>query len=190
MVKVSDNPEVQAHYESMIAAGESHNIAKMCATRIVPSTVTDREFNVGRHNNNQFENCPGLGNYYKRLAEKAGVSVNGKYYVHGLGDYPGDPKAWCSGRGDVLARAKEKNLKLDGLVSYKGHEVEPSPDVPLAEDLWERDTHEYLAEHPGARYEDAKEKVFSVRTGREVINDALLVEDYVPHPADVIEADE
>lgn len=158
--KVSDSRREQFDYESMRERGESHNIAKMCALQQAPRLVTDNTWNTGRVNNNQFANCPGLGNYFKSIAEAQGVSTTGKYYVHGLGRYPGDPKAWCRSRHDAVAIAKERNLNLTGMVTHKAHEVEPAPDVPLAEDLWEGYAQQAMAQDPGLSYEDARGQAF------------------------------
>lgn len=165
--KISDDPEVQARYEAMRLAGETHAMAELLALRAFPGiNGTDKAFNRGRANGNQFGSCPGLGDYYKRIAESAGVSVAGKYYCHGLGRYPGDPKAWVSDTSDVLRIARERNLNIDGIVTHRGHDVEPAPDVPLAPDLWERETQAILAEDPDMRPDDAREKAFNLRTGR------------------------
>lgn len=186
---VSDDPDVQGEYNRMRLRGESHNIAKMCALQRAPLLVTDNTWNTGRVNNNQFANCPALGNYFKSIAESQGVSVTGKYYVHGLGRYPGDPRAWCRGRGDALAIAKERNLNLSGMVEHRAHEVAPTPDIPLAEDLWQEATEEILAENPDMRLGDAREKAFNLRTGRDRLPEHEQDLDHVPHPADVLATD-
>lgn len=174
-------------YILMRMAGESHNIAKMCALQKGPYLLTDNVWNTGRVNNNQFANCPELGNHFKAIAEKAGVSTTGKYYVHGLGRFPGDPLAWCRGRGDALERAKDRNVGLSGLVEHKAHEVEPEADIPLAEDLWEGAAQEILQVNPDMKYEDAREKAFNLRTGRDRSPEPDL--GFVPHPADVLAAE-
>jgi hypothetical protein len=184
--QISDNPEIQRRYEQLRYDGVSHNLAELFALRTFPGiNGTDKAFNRGRVNGNQFADCPALGDYYRACAESAGVSVAGKYYCHGLGRYPGDAQAWVADTSDVLRVARERNLNIDGLVTHRAHEVEPAPDVPLAADLWERDTDLILAESPGMRYEDAREKAFNIRTGREGPGQ-LLVADDVPHPADVL----
>lgn len=168
-LKCSDLPfiswdrDIQVEYWEMRLKGGTHNLSKMCVLRSPPAIVTDQQFNMGRVNNNQFARCPELGKLYREEADRQGISTTGKYYVHGLGRYPGDPRAWCRGRGDVLAIAKERNLSISGLVEHKGHAVEPTPDVPLAEDLWENATQEVLEANPDMRYEDAREKAFSLR---------------------------
>ena len=164
---VSSDRAVQEEYVAIRKQGDSHNMAEILSKRRPPASLTDREFNMGRHNNNQFESCPALGNYYKNIADKAGVATAGKYYVTGLGRFPGDPRAWVRSRGEVLAIAKERNLVLDGLVTYKGdHDPDPTPDVPLADDLWQRETAEIMARSPGMKMEDAKEQAFNLRTGK------------------------
>jgi len=187
---ISNDPAVQTRYEEMRAAGTTHKLAELLATRSFPGlNGTDKAFNRGRCNGNQGEKCPDLYNYFQRIADAQGVSTTGRYYCHGLGRYPGDPRAWVSDTSDVLRIARERNLRIDGIVQHEGYAVEPAPDIPLAEDLWERDTLACLAESPGKRYEDAREEVFNVRSGK-IKSEDLLVEDNVPHPADVLAEDE
>lgn len=188
ILQVSDNPEVQRHYEHLRFSGMSHNLAEVIACRAFPGiNGTNKAFNRGRVNGNQFENCPALGDYYRRIAESHGVSTSGRYYCHGLGRYPGDPRAWVQDTSDVLAVARQRNLGIDGIVTHHATPVEPAPDIPLAEDIWERETNAILAESPGMRYEDAREKAFNLRTGRDDPN-PQLVSDSVPHPAEVLDA--
>jgi hypothetical protein len=187
---VSSDFETQVRYFELRLKGQSHNMAEILATGAYPGfNGTNKAFNRGRTNNNQFERCPRLGDYYRGIAESQGVSTTGRYYCHGLGRYPGDPRAWVSDTSDVLRIARERNLNIDGIVSHRGHDVPPQPDVPLAEDIWERETQAYLQEHPDARYEDAREKMFNLRTGKERIGD-LLVDDSTPSPDEVFARDE
>lgn len=189
--KVSDDFEQQARYWRMRRDGQSHKMAEMLACRAFPGlNGTDKAFNRGRHNGKQFERCPALGNYFKSIADRAGVSVTGRHYCYGLGRFPGDPRAWVQDTSDVLRIARERKLNVEGIVNYQAEPVEPSPDVSLAPDIWHRETQAILQEDPDMRYLDAREKAFNLRTGANKDRDELLVEDYVPHPADVLAADE
>ncbi len=167
--KISEDPDVQRRYEELILVdGQTPRFAEMLATRSFPGiNGTNKAFNRGRVNGNQFANCPALGSYYKAIAERAGVSVNGRFYCHGLGRFPGDPRAWCADTEDVLRIARERNLSLDGIVSRIAEPTEPKPDIPLAEDLWKEATQEVMSGNPDMRLEDAREKAFNLRTGRD-----------------------
>jgi hypothetical protein len=187
--QISEDRDVQRRYEELCLGGMAPKLAECLATRSWPGfNGTNRAFNRGRANGNQFENCPGLGNYYRRIAEAQGVSTNGHYYCHGLGRYPGDPRAWVQDTSDVLRIARERNLNIDGIVTHRADPVTPTPDVPLAEDIWERATQDLLAENPDMRYEDAREKAFNLRTGRDDPH-PLRVQDDVPHPLEVLDED-
>jgi hypothetical protein len=188
---VSDDPAIQARYLELRLAGQSHNMAEMLACRTFPGfNGTDKAFNRGRCNGQQFERCPALGNYFKAIADRAGVSVNGRHYCYGLGRFPGDPRAWVQDTSDVLRVARERHLNVDGIVNYQADPVEPAPDVPLAPDIWHRETQALLAANPGMRYLDAREQAFNLRTGALRSDEELLVEDNVPHPAEVLADDE
>jgi hypothetical protein len=168
-------------YMTCRAEGTAHRLAIVLATGQFPGVRTDVEFNRGRCNGNQFERCPGLGDYYRRAAEAAGVSTTGKYYSAALAEYPGDPEAWVADRHDVLAVARRKGLKVEGLVEYTPPEVEPIPEVGLADDLVAREVDEVLALDPGRRREDVAEDVRALRSGL-VDESPLLVSDPCPTP--------
>lgn len=170
-------PKARAHYDLCISNGCGPRLAEVLALRAFPAIRTDATFNRGRCNGNQFEDTPGLGNTYKAVADEAGVSVTGKTYLSGLAEYPGDPEAWVSDRGDVLRVAKKKGMKVSGDVNYVPPEREPSPDVPIASDILRREVDAYLELDPGARVEDVEERVFNALTGRVDLNPTLLVED-------------
>jgi hypothetical protein len=173
---ISRNPFIQERYEIMRLRGESHNMAEILATRKFPGSRTDREFNAGRVNGNQFEHVPGLGDYYRKIAEEAGVSVTGKFYCSGLASWPGDPTAWVSDRGDVLRVAREKGLRVSGHVDYDPGEPTPAADVPIADDLVESEVEDILESNPGASADDVRDRVIQLRTGQ-VDPNPLLVAD-------------
>ena len=185
---ISADPAIQARYREMRADGQSHNMAEVLALRAFPGFVTDDTFMRGRRGNvDQFANAPDQGKLYHAIAEQAGVSTSGMYYCSPLASYPGDPTAWISGRSDVTRIAREKGLKIEGMVNFTPDvEHEPTPDIPIAEDILERHVQEHLAADPFARYEDVREATFNRLTGRDDPH-PLLVDDYVPSPVEGVE---
>lgn len=167
----------KSHYELCLANGCSPRLAEVLATRSFPSVKTDATFNQGRCNGNQFEHVPGRGNSYKALADAAGVSVTGKHYCAGLADYPGDPTAWVSDRGDVLRVARMKNMKVTGDVNYTPHEVDPGEDIPIAREILEREVERAMEQDPGRRLADVEEQQFNRLTGKVDLSPELLVKD-------------
>lgn len=135
-----------------------------------PALRTDSEFNKGRCNGNQFETVPGLGDHLKRQAEAVGISTNGKYYCHGLAEFPGDPEAWVGSRGDVARVAEKKGFHVTGSVEYRSAEREPMKDVEIAPELVEREVNEVMAQDGGYRREDVAERVRDLRAARVDIN--------------------
>jgi len=132
--EISRQPDyVQHHYYMMVAKGESPRFAAMCAMRKAPETrYSDRTFNASRQ-----EHMNGMLDWqreaYLKMAKRAGIATQGKYYVGGLGR-PTDPEAWVSTVDDVKEVCKRKRLTSDGLVR---HESAPAsyPRKPLAEDV-------------------------------------------------------
>lgn len=163
---ISSDPAVQGRYEELLAAGNTPRFAEMLATRSFPGlNGTNKAFNRGRCNNNQFAHCPQLGDHFKRIADAQGVSIAGKHYCYGLGRYPGDPRAWVSDTSEVLAIARDRNLNIDGIVNHRGTPVAPTPDVPLADDIWDEGVQSVMSQNPDMRADDARELVFNRLTG-------------------------
>lgn len=184
---ISDDPAVQARYVEMRRNGESHNMAEMLATRSFPGFSTDDTFMRGWKTGEQFADNPALGNYYRQVAESQGCSTQGKAYISGLAEYPGDPRAWVGGKSDVLAVARERNLNVEGLVSHRGYTPDPTPDVDVAQDILFDRASDFVAQ--GMKKDEAIAKAYDLCTGRSDLGQPLLVEDNVPHPEDVIAAD-
>lgn len=165
--KISDDPEVQRHYERCLRAGTSPRLAEMFACGQPPQSNTDKEFLAGHCNGSQFEKTPGLGDFYAKHAALAGVDPKGKVYLGQLADYPGDPKAWVSGRGDVAKVAEERGWSCKGLVNVKGRSAEsPPPDIDVAPDIVEQAVMRaveadpgLLEKDPGELRHDVKEKI-------------------------------
>lgn len=160
--KVSDNPQIQADYEAIRERGECHNLASMLAKRQPPSARTDREFMEGHCNGNQFEGMEHLGDVYAAEARRRGVNVKGKVYLSGLASYPGDPKAWVSGRGDVERVLDERGWGSDGAVTRKVSKVAEPLNCAVAPDIVESKMEEILesVEDPqNVDREDLREQV-------------------------------
>lgn len=155
-----------AHYNECIAQGCNHNLAEMFALGSPPMSNTDREFLEGQHR--QFENTPHFGDYYKRQAESQGQDVTGKVYLSGLAAYPGDPRAWVSGRGDVLKVCQERNWNCRGAVNYTAQEREPPKPIPVGRDLIENEVRDIVESCPeplsNKQVKDIAEKVTDART--------------------------
>jgi hypothetical protein len=129
----------QARYVAMRLDGTGHKLAEMFATQTSPGIMTDSVFLEGHCNGNQFEETPWVGDRYQREAAAAGVDVKGKVYMDGLAAYPGDPRAWVGGRGDVLRVAEERGYTVTGAVNVKGQSRQAEDDVPVADDIvWDR----------------------------------------------------
>ena len=133
---ISRNPAIQAHYERCIAEGTSETLAEMFSLGQAPSPQTDATFTSGWCNGNQFEDQPWVGDLYKREAVAAGVDITGRRYLHQLADYPGDPRAWVSDRGDVRRVCEEAGRHCRGAVNYNPPAPTSGPvDAPLADDI-------------------------------------------------------
>lgn len=113
---------------------QTSRLEEILETRQAPCARTDATFLRGHCNGSQFEHVPHIGDMYRRIAERAGVDPKGKVYKAGLADFPGDPRAWVDGRGDVLRVAEEKGLHCRGAVNYTP-EPTPPKEVPLAPDI-------------------------------------------------------
>lgn len=126
---------IQARYVAHRLDGDGHIMADMLAHAKPPKARTDREFLMGHVNGNQFEKSPGLGNTYKAIADEAGVDITGKVYYGSLAEYPGDPRAWVSGRGDVERICLERGWNCSGAVNVKGARPVENPNIGVADDL-------------------------------------------------------
>lgn len=171
-------PRQLDHYLTCRGNGCARKLAACLALRAFPGIKTDAIFNEGRFSGaDQFAHCPAEGAWLRAQAESVGVNTTGKYYLSGLAEFPGDPAAWVSDRGDVLRVAREKNLRiLDGYVTHEPIEREPVADVEIADDLIEDEVRDILDENPGACREDVRERVYALRTGR-VDPNPLAVDD-------------
>src|SRR5262249_30874220 len=117
-------PGVLSLYRECRGNGMGHRAAVMHALGEPPMTNTDREFLHGHCNGNQFEKKEHIGDYYKSVADAHGVDVKGAVYLSGLAEFPGDPKAWVRGRGDVQKVCEERGWNCNGMVEVKGQQRE------------------------------------------------------------------
>jgi len=152
--------EAIAAYKRALPYGEKW--ASMVAMQIAPGTSgTDRAFMEGRMNNQQLDDMPARqAKYVVAEAEKAGVSISGKYYVGGLADKRGwrDPKAWVSSNDDILKVAHARRLHVSGTVNY-----DPGPAAPKRKLISEKIVKEEVARekrlNPSAKTRDIRESV-------------------------------
>lgn len=156
---VSENVSRQAFYVAMRLEGTSHSLAETLALQLPPGTKgTDRAYMEGRVCGNQFEKHPAIGNYYRKIANKAGVSTTGKYYSGQLARFPGDPQAWVSSIDDVKRVADKENLGVQGAVnrtSVRGI-TDPAPTVRMAEDLVREKVEAIVEANPDAKGQEKK----------------------------------
>jgi hypothetical protein len=144
---------------------DRRRLEEMLETRKGPSVRTDSTFLAGHCNGSQFEATPWVGDFYRGVAEKAGVNTVGKVYKAGLASYPGDPTAWVSGRGDVERVAREKGMRVEGDVNCDytkaGPWEEPPPDVDVAPDVVEQRVMQMVAENPDIEHTRKAEDVYA-----------------------------
>jgi hypothetical protein len=130
---VSKDLDRQERYVRMRLEGQSHNMAEILATGKFPGTRTDVEWNRGHVNGNQFAENPvqsKIGDYYRRLAEESGQSTTGKVYRSGLAQFPGDPRAWVSTRGEAEQYVRETGRSCHGLVNVEAPMLDFPDDPP------------------------------------------------------------
>lgn len=115
------------------SAGCEGRLQEMLAAQQPPQSKTDREFLYGLHE--QFAENPQLGNMYKRIAESYGQNVTGKKYLSSLAAFPGDPRAWVDGRGDVARVCEDRGWNCEGDVKVKGRPEDASGPYRVANDI-------------------------------------------------------
>ena len=151
------------HYVRCRKVGTSHSLSLMFALGQPPMSNTDREFMEGRCNGNQFERHPFLGDFYKAEAQRCGVNTTGKTYLSGLADYPGDPRAWITGRGDVQRLVEERGWGCEGAVKVKATNfAECGGKYQVADAIVEEQVGRVMASAPEPRdlnVEDVREQV-------------------------------
>lgn len=163
---MTDISRVQAAYDEMIAAGESHKMAELLAWRQFPGTKgTDRTLLEHRQVSDQFGDSKmgrAMGEIYRKKALAAGVNPHGKVYMHGLADSPGDPTAWVADSADVKRIAASKGLKVSGAVSYTPpeHDVPGPLDKPYeaSDTLIDREFKQLMSVNPDLQHASADKK--------------------------------
>lgn len=138
-------------------------LSDMLEQRRGPMVRTDSTFLAGHCNGSQFEQEPWVGDYYRSIADAAGVDTTGKVYKGGLASFPGDPMAWVGGRGDVERVAREKGLKVEGDVTcdYSQQIDELPPDIDVAPDIVEQKVLQMMQDNPNIEQERKAEDVFA-----------------------------
>lgn len=100
----------------------------MIASQQPPGANTDNEFMAGNCCGSQFEKDQALGDYYRRIAARDGLTnVTGKKYLGTLARYPGDPRAWVSGKADVAAVCEERGWGCSGDVNVAAKGIATQP---------------------------------------------------------------
>jgi hypothetical protein len=165
---VSDDLDVQAHYEHCRDEGTTHSLAEMFALQSPPMSDSDREFLEGRGGcYAQFANDHSQDDRYGRMvaakAKAAGVSIQGKIFQSGLARFSGDPEAWVSGKSDVKALCEKRGWGCKGAVKVEMADVEGPPAIDIAADIVDRVVGQEVAKNPeagrGRNRLDLREKV-------------------------------
>lgn len=145
----SAGPDAVAIFKQCLKQGQTLEFAAMCALRQAPgSKNTDRAFTQGAERQLRTMAQVNRDAVYE-IAQKAGISTQGKYYKGSLGR-PNDPLAWVANADDVLVAAKKKNLSISGVVNYTAPDKDPrpKPKVRLAPDLVQKYTAELMSQEP------------------------------------------
>ena len=167
---LSAEPEIQHFYLKMIAEGQTPRWAEMCALQQAPGVSgSDRTFMEKRNNQEWLDGLPKRqANYIIKEAKASGIDITGKYYMSGLADKRGwcDPKAWVSGRDDVLRVAKERNLEVTGAVNHKPVADLPPQKTDLNPRILRELTRKELSKNPSLTKKQAEEAVKSKHVPR------------------------
>jgi hypothetical protein len=156
--RISDHQETQALYEESRAAGSSHAIALICATRQPPGAVTDREFSRGIGTlAQQFDGeIPVLRQLVANARRNGYTPSDTDWYNPALVRPevgPGDPQAFIphdGGRGHVKRVCRKNGWPCEGAVTVKATPVRPAgpPEPPIAEDIMQRAIEQEIAKNP------------------------------------------
>jgi hypothetical protein len=153
-------PDAVETYRRALPYGERW--AEMCAMQCPPGTRgTDRAFNEGRYNQQQFDDMPKkMAQRILREARAAGINTSGKQYCAGLADKRAycDPEAWVDSTADVVRVARKRNLTVEGIVSHQGTAVPPKRKV-LSEGIIKEEMQYYRKLHPGRKKEDLRQMI-------------------------------
>jgi hypothetical protein len=103
--------------------GCNPKLADMLASQQGPGLLTDTTFMSDRWNGGIPDNKTRVA--YKQIAEKAGVHAEGKQYVAGLANAPGDPSAWVDSMAEVKAKCERRGWNCQGAVSVQSSDPRP-----------------------------------------------------------------
>lgn len=141
------NDVIAAVLEGGRRCPEAVNLAVMFATRTTPLAKTDDTFFRGWQGtggeqfgvDHQFVQDAYLGE-----AKRHGVSTNGKKYMHGLAEYPGDPRAWVGTRGEMVRLLEERGWGCEQLGVKPRNDSAPPPAPAIADDVRDELVGRYL----------------------------------------------
>ena len=139
---VSAGPEAVRRYKEMVAAGESHRMAVMLATRKPPgSGVDDRMIFANTPSvSEQFAGCPEmLALYRKNYRQKTGEDLPEDAVVYrSLVEYPGDPGAIVTHKhslDQVKEEMRRRNVTVEGDWENHQRQAPPEPQKILINDV-------------------------------------------------------
>jgi hypothetical protein len=162
---ISDDPAIQAFYEDCRERGESHNMAKIFATRRTPAVSSDRAFHQHAETiGQQFCKRPLELAILKAKAKKMGFAVSSNdSYQAALGVEPLDPLAVVphdNPKGHIRKVCRQRGMPCHGLVEMEGVVKDPKPDTgpPLAEDVIRKLMWLRIKKNPGLKSSKAKLK--------------------------------
>jgi hypothetical protein len=105
--------------------GCNDKLADMLASQTPPGGISDCVFMSDKWDGG----IPDLKTRlrYKKEAEKAGVHAEGRQYVSGLAQYPGDPSAWVDGTAEIKQKCEARGWNATGAVSVHSGEARRPP---------------------------------------------------------------
>lgn len=170
--RISDDPNVQAHYERCLKKGCTPKMAEMFASRVAPKTRGLNRSFMEKFRAGHTDGLDGVTDResFYRMAHAAGVSTAGKYYQHDLADYWGDPNGWVSDLDEVADKCRAQNRACEGAITIKNYEAPPEKAVRLAPHLVEEellnriDANPDLAAHP-ERWNEEREAIIDKHGG-------------------------
>lgn len=153
---VDDMPA--ADRERFEAQGKAR-LADMLAAKRGPAIHTDATFFANMNAQPVDQDYPGVAEEYRRVAKAGGVNPVGKTYMPALAAFPGDPRAWISGKGDIERVCTERGWSCDGAVKVTNDKPEPRTAPAIAADIVEKMAAEVVAADPSVPIEAARETV-------------------------------
>lgn len=145
-----------------VEADEACKLCDMFASRQAPACNTDNTLFNGGYDprtrkrvstacGGQFEDCPHVGDFYRKQALKHGLkSTAGKIYMSKMARFPGDPEAWISGSGDIKRLAEKRGRRVDGygISTPLRDTAPPEPSIDIADDIVDRAVARQIAVNP------------------------------------------